>query len=191
MILFQVSYWPCTLHHRLGLPMEPTAMRACSVSGFIRGGLPSSLLDRSLPELACPGSAEIVSSGITADASVAVIVGVLWPSTPFLGADGSTDGSGGSAAGRVGAVVKSGGSREDGNFDFFGEGFESQRIVFKLVLMGVLTGSGRGVIVDMSVTVRAGAVTVMVAGGWTGGSGSGAGGSGSAGASTGCGSSNG
>lgn len=127
--------------HNKNLPIEPTAMRACSVSGFIRGGLPSSL-PRS--ELACPGRAEIVAAGSTAEAKVAVTVGAEWPSIPFLGAEGSTGGRGGRPGGPVGpvgaggnvgvgvgvgvGVVVGGGfdddDRDDERLDFFGGGWE-------------------------------------------------------------------
>lgn len=82
-------------------------MRACSVSGFILGGLPSSLLE---PPLAKPGNAEMVSAGSTAEARVAVMVGVecFSPSMPFLGAEGSTDGKGGRARGPLGAITAGG-----------------------------------------------------------------------------------
>ncbi|TKW52870.1 hypothetical protein CTA1_11890 [Colletotrichum tanaceti] len=76
-------------------------MRACSVAGFIRGGLPSSL-PRS--ELACPGRADIVTAGSKAEAKVAVTVGAEGPSIPFLGAEGSTTGRGGRPGGPVGPV---------------------------------------------------------------------------------------
>lgn len=66
----------------------------------------------------------MVSAGITADANVAVTVGVVCPSIPFLGADGSRDGKGGRPV--VGGGAEGVGAEGVGYFGFLGVGCHGQ-----------------------------------------------------------------